>query len=130
MTIFLFLSSWGPLVIWASLIFYLSSIPSLSSGLGIWDLILRKIAHIVEFAIFAGLFLRALIRSFPATGSRKIIILTIVFSLLYAISDEFHQKFVPGRGPSVIDVLIDLAGILLMAAGYQSRGLWTQHSKQ
>src|SRR4051794_41888130 len=53
------LTVWLPILLWAALIFALSSIPSLHSGLGTWDLILRKCAHVTEYAILAFLLRRA-----------------------------------------------------------------------
>src|SRR5213593_4502715 len=50
---------WLAVVAWAAVIFALSSIPSLSTHLGTWDTILRKGAHLTEYAILAVLFARA-----------------------------------------------------------------------
>src|SRR4026207_1676421 len=54
------LTGWLPVLIWAAVIFTLSSIPSLSTGLGTWDTILRKGAHLTEYAVLGGLLYRAL----------------------------------------------------------------------
>ena len=106
---------WLPLLAWCSLIFILSSIPNLKTDLGGWDLILRKIAHITEYAILYLLTLRAFDNTGPQQHGRKTILAAFIFAVLYACSDEFHQSFVPGRGPSVIDVGIDSIGV---TAGY------------
>ena len=69
-------------------------------------------------AVYGVLFLlsrRAFSDSFKGWTNNKVFIVSAVFSVLYAASDEFHQAFVPMRGPSVIDVGIDSAGV---AAGY------------
>jgi VanZ family protein len=95
------LSLWLPVVAWAALIFALSAIPSLSSGLGTWDTILRKGAHLTEYAILGGLLFRALGRVWPA----------LLVGALYAVSDEIHQHFVRGRHASPLDVALDTAGI-------------------
>jgi VanZ family protein len=92
-----------PVVLWAGLIFTLSSIPGLSTGLGTWDLILRKGAHMTEYAILAVLLYRALGRELPA----------FLISVAYSASDEFHQHFVRGRHASPVDVAIDAIGIVL-----------------
>ena len=78
---------WGPVVAWAAVIFAFSSIPSLGTGLGTWDLVLRKIAHATEFAILAALLVRALRSAGWA----------IAIGIAYAVSDEIHQSFVSGR---------------------------------
>jgi VanZ family protein len=95
------LTAWLPVVAWAALIFTLSAIPSLSSGLGTWDLVLRKAAHFTEFAVLGLLLLRALGRPLPA----------VAFGIAYAASDELHQHFVAGRSANVLDVLIDAVGV-------------------
>ena len=94
---------WLPVLIWAAVIFTLSSIPSLSTGLGGWDTLLRKGAHLTEYAILGGLLLRALGREVPA----------VVAGALYAVSDEVHQHFVRGRHAAPLDVLLDTAGVVL-----------------
>ena len=57
---------WLPVALWACLIFGLSAIPDLGTGLGTWDLVLRKVAHFCEYAILGALLLRALARNRPA----------------------------------------------------------------
>jgi VanZ family protein len=94
-------SAWLPIVAWAGLIFTLSSIPDLGTGLGDWDLVLRKLAHAAEFAVLGVLLLRALER--PAAA--------FLLGTAYAVSDEIHQAFVPGRLGSPLDVVIDAAGV-------------------
>jgi VanZ family protein len=95
------ISLWLPVVAWAALIFALSSVPHLSSGLGTWDYVLRKCAHATEYAILGALLLRALGREAPA----------FLAALAYAASDELHQHFVAGRHASPVDVAIDAIGI-------------------
>jgi VanZ family protein len=97
------LTVWLPVVAWAALIFVLSAQPDLSTGLGTWDLVLRKLAHLVEYAILGALLLRAVVDRLPA----------LVAGVAYAVSDEIHQTFVAGRQGSVLDVLIDSAGVLI-----------------
>jgi VanZ family protein len=95
------LSLWLPVVLWAGLIFTLSSIPDLGTGLGGWDLVLRKAAHAAEFAVLGFLLLRALGRELPALAA----------GIAYAASDELHQTFVPGRQGSLLDVFLDAIGV-------------------
>jgi VanZ family protein len=104
---------WGPVVVWAAVIFAFSSIPSLGTGLGTWDLVLRKLAHATVFGILALLLLRA-------TRSAT---LALVLTGLYAVSDEIHQTFVSGRAGRPLDVLIDVTGaaIALACAGVVRR---------
>ena len=96
-------STWLPVVVWAAVIFTLSSIPHLGTDLGVWDTILRKGAHMLEYAILGALLLRAIRRETPA----------LLAGIAYAITDEIHQHFVAGRHSSPVDVAIDSAGALL-----------------
>ena len=102
-------------MLWAGLIFALSSIPSLGTGLGTWDLVLRKMAHCAEYAVLGGLLQRAVGRE-P---------LAILLGSAYAVTDEFHQTFVTGRQGAPLDWLVDTlgvaAGVLLFARWAGSR---------
>jgi VanZ family protein len=93
---------WLPVVLWAAVIFAFSAVPSLSSGLGGWDYVLRKIAHVTEYAILGALLARAL----PELGAFWV-------GVAYAASDEVHQHFVPGRHGALLDLGIDATGVLL-----------------
>ena len=97
------LGLWLPVVAWALVIFAFSSVPHLGTDLGVWDTILRKLAHTLEYAVLGALLVRALGRPW----------LAFVLAVLYAASDEFHQTFVPGRHGSPVDVAIDAVGISL-----------------
>lgn len=69
----------------------------------------RKIAHFSEFAIL-GILAYLVYNDEPG---RNDYILPLVFSSLYAISDEIHQYFVPGRACTLVDVLIDTIGAFI-----------------
>jgi VanZ family protein len=96
------LNAWLPVVLWAAIIFTISSVPSLDSGLGVWDTVLRKLAHVGEYAVLGALLFRA-VRREPAA---------IVLGSLYAVTDEVHQSFVTGRHGSALDWLLDTAGVI------------------
>ena len=88
-----------------ALIFFLSAQPDLGTGLGVWDTVLRKLAHATEFGLLFLLWHRALRwRNLPAA---------VAITVAYAISDELHQTLVPTRHGSPVDVLIDCAGIAI-----------------
>ena len=84
-------------------IFAFSQIPSLGTGLGTWDLVLRKLAHVAEFAVLGGLLQRALRRP----------VVALALASAYAATDELHQSFVQGRTASPADWGIDTAGVVL-----------------
>ena len=92
---------WLPVVVWAGLIFALSSVPGLDSGLS-WDFPLRKAAHGLEYAVLGALLARA-VAEVPA----------LWLGIAYAVSDELHQSFVPGRAASLFDVGVDAVGVLV-----------------
>jgi VanZ family protein len=96
-------SAWLPVIAWAAVIFALSSIAHLGTGLGTWDTILRKGAHVTEYAVFGLLLMRAVGREAPA----------FLVGAAYAVTDEIHQHFVSGRHSSPIDVAIDSTGVLI-----------------
>jgi VanZ family protein len=103
---------WLPVAFWCVLIFYASSIPYLRFLQSWWDYPLRKAGHMGIYAILARLVARAL------TGTtfwpwKKIFAWALAFSILYACTDEYHQSFVPGRGPAMHDVIIDGIGAWL-----------------
>ena len=96
-------------ILWASLIFYLSSIPDLRSGLATWqDLILRKAAHVFVFFMFAYLLAHSL-----NSTQRPYLLFVIMAAVLYAFIDEVHQLNVVGRQGSSTDILVDSVGIFL-----------------
>jgi VanZ family protein len=102
-TISRILRVWGPVIVWAGVIFGLSSIPALNSGLGTWDQVFRKCAHVTEYAILGLLLLRAVGHELPA----------LLLGIAYAASDEIHQHFVAGRHGSPVDIAIDTVGLVL-----------------
>jgi VanZ family protein len=96
------LSTWAPVVLWAGLIFGLSSVPNLGTDLGTWDLVLRKLGHFGEYVVLGLLLVRSLGREPLAAAA----------GIAYAGTDELHQHFVGGRHAAFRDVAIDSAGVL------------------
>jgi len=97
------LTVWLPVVAWAAVIFAFSSVPHLGTGLGTWDTVLRKGAHVTEYAVLGALLYRALGREAIALAA----------GIAYAATDELHQHFVRGRHASPVDVAIDAVGLAL-----------------
>jgi VanZ family protein len=93
---------WLPVVAWAATVFALSSIPNLSTAEGVLGDVLSSGAHGVEYAVFGALLFRAV-------GARA---LAFAAGFAYAITDEIHQSFVPGRQASAVDLLVDAVGLL------------------
>jgi VanZ family protein len=94
-------------------IFVLSAQPDLGTGLGTWDTVLRKAAHMVEYGLLWFLWQRALRTRTPWPA--------VAITLAYAASDEYHQTFVEGRHGTPVDVLIDAAGVAIAIAIHARR---------
>jgi VanZ family protein len=90
---------------WMGLIFYLSSRSAVGPDLPEWT---RPVAHFFLYATLAALWVFAIA---PVIGLRRAMVAAAAISLLYAISDEIHQGYVPGRDADPLDVLVDCGGI-------------------
>jgi VanZ family protein len=102
------LDLWVPPVALMALIFFLSAQPDLSSGLGAWDVLLRKLAHAGVYLLLTLLWWRAL-RELDAPAHRTVAAAWLI-AIAYSATDEWHQTFVTGRHGSPLDVLIDAGG--------------------
>jgi uncharacterized protein YfiM (DUF2279 family) len=71
---------------------------------------LDKLGHMVIYGILAGTILFAFSEKQKNTRSRRVMLFTVAFCILYGISDEIHQSFIPGRFVSIYDVFADCAG--------------------
>ena len=140
-----FLKYWLPLVAWLGLIFVGSTsvmssehtsryiVPFLlwlkpgMSPKTIWIIlvVVRKYAHVTEYAILAFLLWRAL-HSVPGLRTKTAMCFgaALLGCAVFAASDEFHQTFIKSRTPSVRDVFLDVAGALaglLIGASFTHR---------
>lgn len=111
-----------PLGLWLWLIYWLSSQPRLveiEDEVG--EVLFFKGAHLVAYAVLLWLWWRAL------SPARRLTRLTagaaFLMTVLYALSDEVHQAYVPGRHGRLTDVMIDAFGSLIMIA-LLSRSKW------
>jgi VanZ family protein len=100
---------WLPLLLWMAAIFIASSrtkaeIPSF----GLWDQLLKKIGHFLAYALMAWLAWRG------THETTRPYLWAFLITVFYAVSDEWHQSFVPTRNGSQLDVFIDAMGGLLM----------------
>ncbi|MBR2942866.1 MAG: VanZ family protein [Clostridia bacterium] len=127
------LKTWLPAILWMSVIFAMSAMPGDVSGeqsgllvsivldvisfffgkdaaagisIQLIHLLIRKAAHMTEYAVLFFLYHRAL----RLENAKHPGLYALLMCALYASTDEFHQGFVAGRGPGVIDVLIDTLG--------------------
>lgn len=112
------LDLWLPPVVLMGVIFALSAQPSLDSGLGLIDLIGRKLLHFSEYALLCFLWWRALA---TVTTPRRAALWAFLIASGYAVTDEFHQTFVDGRHGTPVDWLIDSAGAAVVAFALGTR---------
>ena len=102
-----------PLVLWMALIFVLSSQSDLVNiENDASEKLFYKISHLLAYAALAWLWWRALAPQ--RQTSWPVLSVALLLTVLYAISDEVHQSFVPGRHPALYDVLFDTGGALAM----------------
>lgn len=94
---------WTPALVWAALLFVLSSRQSLP-GPGVQHA--DKAAHFAAYAVLGALL------AFAAARTGWPLAVAAALGILYGASDEVHQMFVPGRSASVLDWLADVAGVL------------------
>jgi hypothetical protein len=101
------LKRYWKVITWCVLIFTVSSIPTLPKvGFIWWDFLLKKGAHIFEYAILFTLTYKALNQK----GNWKT---PFLFGLTFALSDEYHQSFVLGRSARFLDIGFDSLGLLI-----------------
>lgn len=105
-----------PPLLWAGVIFFLSSQPSLPSfNLSIIDFFFKKSAHIIVYFTLYLLTWRGLqmLQLHLPTYHPRIWLTALIFCLLYAITDEYHQSLVAYRTATLQDIGYDLLGVLL-----------------
>jgi VanZ family protein len=136
-------------VIWAGLIFYLSS-ASFGGAFSGWllrqilallhcsvtpatfeilHLLFRKGAHITEYAILAMLLYGSWGDDRPFEWQPRRALWCVLVAAAYSLTDEFHQSYVPGRTASLIDCAIDTAGATLGILVYYLRHWWHRNCR-
>jgi len=104
-----FVYYWLPVILYLSLIFYLSSLSRIEVVETLPTFILKdKLLHLLEYSILAILLYRLLnqYKKFQPIA----LVLAIILSTLYGLTDELHQLFVPGRFFSIQDLFADFIG--------------------
>lgn len=100
---------WAPVLAWATVIYLFSSKPTNPVGQIYWqDFVVKKTAHMIEYGVFTVLLYRALTNS--GMARKKASIYAMAIAAFYAVTDETHQSFTPGRTPKARDVVIDIIG--------------------
>ena len=100
-------------LVYAVLIFIISSIPQISPpslGFQFED----KVYHFIEYSIFSFLLFSAFFKAKTDFFKKNVFLFSSLIGIAYAYSDEFHQRFVPGRSYDLYDFLADCLGIILI----------------
>ena len=110
-----FLKRWGPAVLWMVVIYYFSASSEpfqvVPQNITIPDEIIWRIAHFFEFAILAILVGRAIMDGKDISWSSLNRI--FLFSISYGVFDELHQSLIPGRAFQLLDLGLDVFGVLV-----------------
>jgi VanZ family protein len=112
-----FFTYWFPILVYCLLIFLQSSRPSLNITPD-WPFI-DKVLHFVAYALLGALFLRAFHTTRIKHNLKLLIMLSVILSSLYGISDEIHQSFVSYRTADAMDALADILGSIAGVYLYQ-----------
>ena len=104
------------MALYGILIFWGSSLPGSTPILQnlekyVWD----KLLHLLEYSVLGILLVRAIALSFKYRSLEHLTFMAFVLGSLYAVSDEWHQSFVPLRDASIYDWMADSMGVLLGA---------------
>ncbi|MCD5325933.1 MULTISPECIES: VanZ family protein [Pontibacillus] len=107
------LSFLAPVLDWIQFAYHHSEVSVEALGVnGLIEFFIRKGAHVTVFLLLCMFFYVALLRSTSLKWGRSML-LSILFTFLYAVIDEVHQGFTPNRTPYVGDVMLDTAGALI-----------------
>ncbi|HEY7736860.1 MAG TPA: VanZ family protein [Candidatus Limnocylindrales bacterium] len=109
------MSTWAPVVLWMGVIFVLSSRDGLDTGSGRLRFDVAKLAHLTVYFVLGMLLDRAL----DGRGLRRQAWWVMVLLVMYALTDEIHQSFVPGRTPLLFDIGVDSIGGLAGIAAWR-----------
>lgn len=104
-----------PMVLTMGAIFFLSHQPG--DNLSLYPLPgIDKLAHITVYSILAATVLFGLSEDLKRNDARKVILITVACCVVYGLSDEFHQYFIPGRSVSLFDLFADCGGAVMTCA--------------
>lgn len=85
---------------------------------------IRKLGHFTEYGIFSIFLYYALAKGRRSAWDSRRALASILLAALYSLTDEFHQRFVPGRGPSLLDCGFDTIGAALGMLIVYIAGKW------
>lgn len=102
---------WGPVWLYAGIIFFGSSISSPPEALSsVLEKVSDKVLHLCEYALLGALVYRACRHAAGAWVAQRAVMVAVASCALYGLSDETHQLFVPFREADVFDLVADTLG--------------------
>jgi VanZ family protein len=107
----------GPVLAYATLIYFLSSLSSFPEAVPSF-FGFDKVAHLMEYFFFGCLLCQWFSSTEQCRKQWRVLVMTILIGTFYALGDEWHQSFVPGRDASLWDALFDSLGVGIGAATY------------
>lgn len=84
-------------------------------------------AHAINYGVLAALFVWALAGGELSKMTAPLIVPAVALAVLFGLSDEFHQSFIPGRDASLRDVLADAVGAVAGACAARGAGIIARH---
>lgn len=131
------LYTWGSTILFAALIYWIATIPNFEEGTKVTDELVKVIFRMTLYAFFFVLFYRSIILTLKNTVQRLakyrsknekfedaefvlvietlVVIVTVLATTLFAVFEEYIQKFIPGRTVEIKDILVSVMAILLSA---------------
>ncbi len=113
-----------PVILYAGAVIAVSSVPNLKTP-SVRFFAVDKLAHFIEYAMFGFLTFRSFSRLKEGIGVNLALLLSILFLSIFAVVDEYHQRFIPGRQADVADVATDLLGSVLVIVF-----MWLRHRRK
>lgn len=114
--------AWGPAAVWAAVLFFLSALPEVPPAVGFQ--VNDKVLHLSFYGVLGSALAWGAHRSLARVSHR----IPIAAGILYGVTDEIHQMFVPGRTPSIADLAADAVGVVVGYAAFHrlltGRWLW------
>lgn len=106
-----FSQRWGPALAVMLVIFWASGTPGRDlPEFGGWDTLFKKGGHALGYALLGAAYVHGLRGERPGWPPGRVLALALALAVAYALTDEAHQAFTPGRHPALSDVAIDAAG--------------------
>jgi VanZ family protein len=120
------ISLWGPVVVYMAAIFVVSSFHQAPLPPGVSD----KPAHAFGYMGLGFVIARALGGGLPPRITRRDFFIGLAIAVTYAASDEFHQRFVPGRDADLADLYADAVGSAIALSACWAWGIISPRSRQ